>query len=149
MAAPQHTLVGKLVRYSLASAVGTVFGTGSLAVFHAVFGWPALISNLASVTVGAVPNYLINRYWTWRRSGRHRMGVEAIAFWLIALLGLAISTVFVAYADNRWGTTFALVVAQMVGFGLLWVGRFVFLDKVLYKVAEVLEDQLEEAHGEA
>jgi putative flippase GtrA len=140
----RRPLVRKLFRYSVASLSGAFVGVGSLALFDAGFHWPAVAANLASVTLGTIPNYLVNRYWTWQRAGRERMTLEATVFWLIALLGLVVSTVFVAFADRRWGTTIALIAAQLSGFGLLWVGRFIFLDKVLYRVAEVIEEHVEE-----
>ncbi len=132
-------LVRKLFRYSLASVSGSIVGVGSLTIFSAVFGWGGVPSNLLSVTLGTIPNYLVNRYWTWERSGRDRMGTEAAVFWVLAVLGLIVSTVFVAYADHRWGTTLALVIAQLLGFGSLWVAKFVFLDKVLYRAVEAIE----------
>jgi putative flippase GtrA len=144
----KRPLVQKLLRYCAASAAGTVAGLAALVFFHAVLEWPGVAANIASVTIGVIPNWLINRYWTWQRTGRDRMTLEAIVFWLIAIVGLILSSVFVAYADNRWGTTFAIAVAQMVGFGVLWVGRFIFLDRVLYRVARAIEEaEYEHAHS--
>jgi putative flippase GtrA len=151
----RRPLVQKLMRYSAASVAGAIVGLSSLAFFHSVLGWNAVVSNILSVTLGSIPNYLINRYWTWQRSGRDRMTIEATVFWVLALLGLLISTVFVNYADDRWGTTFALAVAQLCGFGVLWIGRFFFLDKVLFRVVTNLEDPhlhhtgSEAEHGQA
>lgn len=134
-----RALARKLYRYSVASIAGTIIGTGSLALFTAVFGWPAELSNVLSVTLGTIPNYLINRYWTWQRAGRERMATESAVFWVLALLGLLISTVCVSYAERRWDTTLALVAAQLAGFGVLWVGKFLFLEKVLFKAVEAVE----------
>jgi putative flippase GtrA len=134
--ASRRALIGKLFRYSVASLSGTVVGLGTLVLCKAGLGWSGVVSNLVSVTLGTIPNYLINRYWTWQRSGRARMSREVFAFWVLALLGLLVSTGFVAYADHRWGTTLAVAVAQLAGFGLLWVGKYVFLEKVLFRPIE-------------
>ena len=48
-------------------------------------------------------------------------------------MGLAFSTVLVAIADEIWGTTVAVVAANLTAFGLLWVGKYVFLDRVLFR----------------
>ena len=136
----ERTLWAKLVRYTLASLSGTVVGQGTLQLFYTGLDWPGWLSNVLSVTLGTIPNYLINRYWTWQRSGRERMGAEAAVFWVMALIGLLVSTGFVFLADQRWGDegegtkALAAAVAQLAGFGLLWVAKFVFLDRVLYKV---------------
>jgi putative flippase GtrA len=149
----RRPLIQKLFRYSAASISGVITSGLLIALLHGALGWPGIASNLTSVTIATIPNYLINRYWTWQRSGRDRMTIEATVFWVFSLLGLLISTVFVAYADHRWGTTISIFVAQLAGFGLLWVGRFVFLDKVLYRVVEAIEEphepDKEAAHGTA
>jgi putative flippase GtrA len=146
-------LIRKLVRYSAASVAGVVTSFAALTLFHDGFGWSAVPANIASVLVGSIPNYLINRYWTWQRAGRDRMTVEITVFWVIALLGLLISTVFVWYANRRWDSTLALFAAQLAGFGILWVGRFIFLDKVLFRVVETIEHPHDEGevptHGPA
>jgi putative flippase GtrA len=135
----ERTLVGKFMRYSAASMAGTIVGEGTLILFSAGFGWGGVASNFVSVILGAIPNYLLNRYWTWQKAGRDRMAAEIVVFWIMALLGLLISTFFVAYADHRWGTTLAIAIAQAVGFGVLWIAKFLFLDKVLFRTVERIE----------
>ena len=151
MTAPPRSLAAKLVRYTLASLSGTIIGQGTFQLFYTVLDWAAFPSNITSVTLGTIPNYFINRYWTWQRAGRDRMGAEATVFWIMALIGLLISTGTVAYADSRWGdsdeTTKAIAggLAQASGYALLWVAKFVFLDKVLYKATH--HEELEPTHG--
>ena len=62
-----------------------------------------ITSNLIAVTVGSVPNYLINRAWTFNKRGAHSFTREVLPFWLMALLGLVLSTFAVAWADARYG----------------------------------------------
>ncbi len=132
-------LVVKLFRYSVASAVGVVCGQIALIVASAVLDWPGVASNLFSVSVGAVPNYLINRAWTWNKRGPNHLWGEVVPFWGMTLAGLALSTWFVSIADDRWGTTFAIAVAQLSGFGLLWVLKFMLLDRLLFKTDKQVE----------
>jgi putative flippase GtrA len=126
----------KLLRYSLASVAGVVTGTAVLALCSAILDWGPVLSNVTSVFVGAVPNYLINRYWTWSKKDRNRFWGEVVPFWGMSLLGLILSTWFVVIADDRWPeSTFARVGANLSAFGLLWVAKFVLLEKVLFVVA--------------
>ncbi len=127
-------LVRKLLRYSATSAIGIVFGQGSLLLLTAVAGWPGVPANVASVTIGAVPSYLMNRYWTWQKRGRNRWMAEVLPFWVMTLLGLLCSTVAVAYADHRWGTPLAISAASLAGFGVVWIAKFVVLDRWLFGV---------------
>jgi putative flippase GtrA len=145
----RRPLVRKLVRYSGASLAGTVVGQGSLLFFTAGLDWPGVPANLASVTLGAVPNYLINRYWTWQKSGPNRLATEVLPFWIMTLLGLLVSTAFVAYADHRWGTPGAILLASMSGFALLWVAKFFVLDRLLFKVEQAVLHELEAHEHEA
>jgi putative flippase GtrA len=136
-------LVRKLWRYSLTSIVGTIVGQGSLIALSAGLGWPGVPANLTAVTLGAIPNYLINRYWTWQKTGPNRLATEVLPFWIMTILGLVLSTLFVAYADDRWGTTTAIVIASTSGFALLWVAKFIVLDRLLFRVEQVVLHELE------
>lgn len=138
-----HFTQYKFIRYCIASAVAVVCGQAALFLFAAGLGWPGIPANLGSVAVGAVPNYLINRYWTWQQTGKNRLWGEIVPFWTIAFLGMVLSTLAVDYADNRWGTPLSLAIAQLSGFGVLWFGRFLILDKVMWRVIHDLHPEVE------
>ena len=140
--------VVKLFRYSAASVVGVCVGTPILAVLYAATG-NAILSNLISVTCGAIPNYLINRRWTWHQTGKNRLWGEVVPFWAMSVLGMIASMVAVAYADDRWGTTFAVTAANLTGFGLLWVAKFLVLDKLMWKVVHKMEPDVAIDEAEA
>ena len=105
-------------------------------------------SNIIAVTLGAIPNYLINRAWTFNKRGAHSFTREVLPFWGMAILGLIISTFAVAWAAGRYDeNTLILMAANIGSFGLLWVGRFFILDRLLFKpLAEILEEH-EDAEG--
>lgn len=140
--------VVKLFRYSAASVVGVSVGTPVLAGLYALTG-NAIASNLVSVTCGAIPNYLINRRWTWHQTGKNRLWGEVIPFWAMSVLGMIASMVAVAYADHRWGTTFAVTAANLTGFGLLWVAKFLVLDRIMWKVVHRIEPDVAIDEAEA
>ncbi|WP_419944090.1 GtrA family protein [Candidatus Poriferisodalis sp.] len=125
-------LLGRLVGFSAVSA-GTVAVTqGVLTLAYAVLGWPAVVSNMVAVCVAAGPAYYANRRWVWSRTDRHSATREILPFWAYSLAGLGISTVLVALADMRWSSAPAVSSANLVGFGVLWAGKFVLLDRVLF-----------------
>jgi putative flippase GtrA len=133
----------KFVRYCVASAVAVPTGLFVLVFLTGVLGWPGIPANLGSVAVGTIPNYLINRYWTWKQTGKNRLWAEIVPFWVMALLGTVLSTLTVAYADNRWGTPLAMAIAQLAGFGVVWVARFLILDKVMWRVVHDLHPEVD------
>ncbi|MCO8126359.1 GtrA family protein [Acidimicrobiia bacterium EGI L10123] len=140
--------IAKLAKYSAASLAGVVTSTSTLFLMLEVFDVAPVPSNIAAVTVGAVPNYLINRAWTFNKRGAHSFTREVLPFWGMAILGLIISTFAVAWAAGRYDeNTLILMMANVGSFGLLWVGRFFILDRLLFKpLADILEEH-EDAEG--
>ncbi len=133
-------LFGRLVGYSTVSA-GTVVVTQSvLVVAYAVLGWPAVAANVVAVCVAAGPAYYANRRWVWSRTDRHSLTGEILPFWAYSLAGLGISSLAVALADRWWQSTVAVSAANLIGFGVLWAGKFILLDRVLFARPEAPAD---------
>jgi putative flippase GtrA len=134
----------KLVKYSTASLSGVVSSVITLNVCLLVFDLDAVLSNVIAVTVGSIPNYLINRAWTFNKAGTHSFTREILPFWLMAVLGLVLSTFSVAWADQRWdGNTIALNIANLAAFGVLWVAKYFVLERILFKpLAHAIEAEL-------
>lgn len=139
----------KLVKYSSASFAGLVVGQSVLALFYTGLGWGAIASNLVSVTFGAIPNYLINRYWTWHQTGKNRLWGEVVPFWVMSFLGMVVSLFTVAYAEDRWGTGLAIAIAQVAGFGVLWLAKFLVLDKVMWRIVHEIQPDVAIDEAEA
>lgn len=139
----------KLLRYSSASCAGVVVGQSVLALFYGGLEWGAVPANLVSVTLGAVPNYTINRYWTWHQTGKNRLWGEIVPFWAMSFLGMVVSLFTVAYAEDRWDTGLAVGLAQAVGFGVLWVAKFLVLDKLMWRIVHELHPDVAIDEAEA
>ena len=59
----------RLMRYAGVSVISVVLGQTLLFVFYQLMNWDAIVANLAAAAVGALPAYLLNRYWVWGKSG--------------------------------------------------------------------------------
>jgi putative flippase GtrA len=141
--------IRKLFKYSMASVVAVTVGQPVLWLCFGLLGWAAIPSNLASVTAGAVPNYLINRSWTWHQQGKNRLWGEVVPFWVMSALGMLLSLGTVSYAEDRWDTTVAVAIAQLSGFGVLWLAKFLVLDKVMWKIVHDLQPEVAIDEAEA
>ncbi|WP_420610529.1 GtrA family protein [Candidatus Poriferisodalis sp.] len=128
---------GRLVGYSTVSAGTVVVTQAVLVVAYAVLGWPAVAANVVAVCVAAGPAYYANRRWVWSRTDRHSLTGEILPFWAYSLAGLGISSLLVALADRWWQSTVAVSAANLIGFGVLWAGKFILLDRVLFARPEV------------
>ena len=122
----------KALRYCGVSVVNVTVGLSILAVCHAVLGWPAVGANLAAWMVGTVPAYLLSRAWVWQRSGPHRLGGEVLTFWVMALVGLALSSLAVAVVEHYTQRTVLVVASNLAAYGTVWVAKYVFLDQVMW-----------------
>ncbi len=98
-----------------------------------VAGWPAMVSNILAVCLAAVPAYLLNRKWVWLKRTTHSLTREIVPFWSYNLVGLLLSTLLVGLVDHTWdGTAVAIHAANLAAFGVLWLGKFFLLDRVLF-----------------
>ena len=114
------------------SVVNVTVGIGVLAICHGVLGWPAVGANLAAWMVGTAPAYFLSRAWVWQRSGPHRLGGEVLTFWVMALVGLVLSSLTVAVIEHFTQRTLLVVAGNLVAYGSVWVAKYVFLDRVLW-----------------
>ena len=131
----------KLFRYSMVSVVSVIVYEILLLLTLGVLHWrTARSANLCAVSISAIPSYYLNRAWAWGKTGRSHLMKEVVPFWAMALLGLVFST----WATG-WATRFAddfteahlmrtliVMFAGLAAFGVLWVAKFVILNKVLF-----------------
>ncbi|MDG2113902.1 MAG: GtrA family protein [Actinomycetota bacterium] len=127
----------KLLRFAGVSVVALVVTQTTLFVCKGILDWPGVTSNVVAVCLAAIPAYLLNRRWVWGKNGRHSIRGEIVPFWTYNLVGLVFSTFLVALADRWWGTTWSVLAANLIAFGVLWIGKFLFLEKVLFGTPEV------------
>ena len=122
----------KALRYCGVSAVNVTVGVGVLAVCHGLLGWPAIVANVSAWLVGTLPAYLLSRAWVWKRGGHHRLGGEVITFWVMALVGLVLSSLTVAIIERFTERTVLVLVGNLGAYGIVWVGKYVFLDQIMW-----------------
>jgi putative flippase GtrA len=128
----------KLVRYSLVSVVSVA--VSQVVLFVAQFAWSARTSNIVAVCVSAVPSYQLNRAWAWGKTGRSHLMKEIVPFWGMALLGLVLSTWSAGFAESHaasvtssaLGQKLVVNLAALAAFGVLWIAKFVILNRVLF-----------------
>ena len=126
----------KLVRYSGASVVGIILTQTLLVLMVGVENMDAELSNLIAVMLTAIPVFYLNKRWVWGKAGPAQMRREVLPFWGFTLLGLVVSTVLVTVVDNYTDRTWPVLLANIGGFGLVWVAKFLFLDAVVFGLVE-------------
>ena len=123
----------KMLRYCAVSVVNVVVSLSVLAFCHGVARWPALGANLAAWLVSTGPAYLMSRAWVWRQRGPHRLTAEVLAFWVLALIGLAASSLAVGLVERFSDRTAFVLAANIAAYGAVWLGKYLFLDQVMWR----------------
>ncbi len=139
----------KSIKFLAATVFNVVFGQLLLVFFSEVVGLSFRPANLAAVTVGAGPSYLITRYWVWQKSDKNHLFKEVLPFWALTLAGLGFSTYLVGIAERYSDSVFALMGTNLLGFGCVWVTKFFILDRVLFKQEPLTDDPLDALVDEA
>ncbi len=132
----------RAIRYVATSGIGVVLTQVLLALFLHGFHWRSGVSNVVAVSVVSIPAFLLNKYWVWGKRGKAHMRREVLPFWLFTIAGLAISTLLVVIVANLTkdpnvpelenGNKYAVQFANIAGFGVLWVLKYMFLDKIMF-----------------
>jgi putative flippase GtrA len=137
----------KLLRFGAVSTFNVVFGQSLLYAAQTVLSWPAVGSNVFSVTVSAVPAYLLSRYWVWQKRGRNHLMKEVLPFWILAILGFLLSTFAVWFVERRWDPQPLFInLTNLAAFGVVWTSKFFILDRYLFRIDET-EEETSAAHG--
>ena len=124
----------KAIKYTLTSVIAVAVAQVFLFFFYAILGWTARSANIAATTIGAIPSFLLNRYWAWGLRGNAHFLKEVVPFWVLALLGVAFSTVAAGWAETTFdGSALAVNAASLGAFGVLWIAKFVIFNEILFK----------------
>ena len=131
----------KIVRYTMVSIISVVISQAVLAFVFGILHWTARSANVLATAVGTVPSYELNRKWAWGKRGKSHLWKEVVPFWSLSFLGLAFSTWTADFAET-WAQhqgyghgvqTLIVNAAALAGWGFLWIGKFIFFNKVLFR----------------
>lgn len=134
-------------RFATGSAVA--FGCSELAflLLYGALGVSAAVSGGAAFLAGAVPNFLLQRYWTWKRSGRIALRGELLPYVAVIAVNGLLATAVTAGVDRmlapalaHHGARTALLALIFAGaYVLLYVLKFVLLDRLVFGAAATRE----------
>jgi putative flippase GtrA len=139
----------KLWTYTAGSVVAAGCSELVLVVCYAVLHWPAALAAVVAWFGGAVPNYWLNRRWTWRRTGRPHVRRELLPYVAIILVTLALAAgttraVDAAFADSGSTTRTTLVAATFLGvYVLMFLLRYLLLDRLFGRLEQPVAGEAE------
>lgn len=118
---------GIVFRYVATSVVNVVNHQILLWMALRWWGWSGGVANAFAAMIAVIPAYLLSRYWVWEISGAHSLRREIGPFWIIAILGLVLSTIAAEAADRLFGVDVIISAASLAGYFVVWVMKFVVL----------------------
>ncbi len=134
----------RLARLFTRFAAGTVVSTAcSQLAFVLLFGVleaSAIVSGAVAFVVGAVPNFLIHRYWTWRRSGPVGIRRELMPYLAVIIFSGLVAIGITAVVDRLIGETIddralrtlVVAVAFNASYLPLFILKFALLDRLVF-----------------
>jgi len=148
----------KQLRYAAVSVVFVPIGQLLIQVLGAfVFDRDYTKASIVAAAILTIPNFFANRLLVWKDTTKDRLRTQILVFWVAAMLGVTIATSLTYVVEQQVHDEgiiepIAVFFAQLLGFGIVWVGRYIILDRWLFKVThhgeEPDEDDLEMLHGD-
>lgn len=129
----------KKLRYAGVSAASVPIGQGLIQVLGLWLDNYAAASLLTAAIV-TVPSFFILKYFVWQDTSGENLRRQVLAFWAAMMLAFSLATLFsyaIDHATAGQTTLFrgtAVLCAQLLAFGIVWVGRYLMLDRWLFKL---------------
>jgi putative flippase GtrA len=141
IACPNTEEAHKKLRYTAVALAFLPIGQGLIQVLGPWLNDYTAASLLAAAIV-TVPNFFANRHFVWRVTSDEKLRSQIVTFWVAVMLAVLLTTFFTYIVDNGMVGQRTLVrgiavfFVQVFGFGVVWVGRFLLLDRWLFKLAD-------------
>ena len=120
-----------------------------LVFFYRGVDLPSLAANALAVTIAMLPAYFISRRWVWRKVAGHSVSREVVPFWMMNLVGLLLSTLFVWLVGLISDSAVLLVAANVLAFGILWLAKFMLCEIWLFAMPDDSSEDSDTVSGSA
>ena len=130
----------KQLRYMGVSVVFVPVGQVLIQVLGSVFDGNFTLASIVAAAILTVPNFFANKLLVWKDTSHDNLRTQVVVFWVAAMLGVSLATGLTFVVQQLTDESSSLVqrvsvfIAQMTGFGIVWVGRYLVLDRWLFKV---------------
>ena len=143
----------RLVRVFARFAAGSAIATGcSQLTFLLLFGFlgaSVTVAGALAFLAGAVPNFVLHRYWAWQRGGQLAVRLELLPYLaVIAFNGIAATGITTGVdhllgsgMDHHGARTVLLAVVFGASYLLLFAVKFVLLDRLVFGAATRREER--------
>jgi putative flippase GtrA len=135
----------KKLRYLGVSLVFFPLGQGLIQALGLWFN-DYTTASLVAWAIATVPGFFAYKRLVWRDMSRENLHRQLLVFWAAVMLTVSVTTLFSYLVQNATADQTMLVrgaavfCAQVVGFVIVWVGRFLMLDRWLWAKSEIPDE---------
>jgi putative flippase GtrA len=131
-------------RYSASSVVATVVSQLAFALCY-WFGTAAIVATVVAWFAGAVPNYVLNRRYTWGRSGQKLpYTIIVIGSAVTAAVVTSLTDHLVQPIESHAWKTMLVSGSYLATYAMLFIVKFVLFDRLVFaKPASPAADPVE------
>jgi putative flippase GtrA len=128
----------QVLRFGTGSVVATVCSQATFLVVYGPLGGSTTVSSVLAWFAGAIPNYWINRSWTWGRRGRPSVTRELLPYAAIVVGTLVLAILATTAVEDLLEHTSAshasrtLIVTgtYFLVYAVMFVFRFLLFDRL-------------------
>jgi putative flippase GtrA len=135
----------KKLRYVGVSVVFFPLGQGLIQVLG-LWLHDYTTASLLAYAIVTVPGFFAYKRFVWRDMSRENLHHQVVVFWAAIMLTVSLATLLSYLVQNAMADQTVLVrgaavfCAQMLGFVIVWVGRFLMLDRWLSARSQIPDE---------
>jgi putative flippase GtrA len=95
----RHPLRGRMTKFAISSALAAATSAVVFPVLY-VLGASTTVCTILAFFAGAIPNWTLNRRWTWKVEGRVAFGREIFAYLVLSVSTLVVLAVATGLTDR-------------------------------------------------
>ncbi|MGH3869903.1 MAG: GtrA family protein [Pseudonocardiaceae bacterium] len=130
----------RLTRFAAGTLVSTACSQVAFVLLFGVLAASATVAGAVAFVAGAVPNFLIHRYWTWRLRGPVGLRRELLPYLAVITLSGLVAIGVTAAVDRLIGEpindralrTLIVAVAFNASYLPLFILKFALLDRLVF-----------------
>jgi putative flippase GtrA len=93
-------LAGKITRYAIGSIIALLTSIVAFALLYVTVG-NTTVCSVGAFIAGAFPNWILNRRWAWKIRGQVAFLREVVAYIVISLLVLIVSSAVTGWTNDQ------------------------------------------------
>jgi putative flippase GtrA len=142
----------KRLRYASLSIVFIPLGQGLIQVLGLWLDDYTAASLLAAAIL-TVPSFFANKHFVWRHNSSENLYSQMLVFWVTMMLAVSLATLITYLVENAMADQSMLIrgagvlCAQLLGYGIVFIGRFLILDRWLFKLVGDTPEPVDEVVG--